>query len=454
MGHDRRPTPLALVAALTVVTVALLAGSALWLLHRIRDQYEHAYATQSVLDLGSQLAIHLAAQDCLTNTLAEPANWHQFSALVNTLYTLENGLQYVAVRRDGVVVFQEHTCDLESAGGPRALAPTRPEPGIRIDRKRINLAGASLPVITFAQDYVGEDGRTGTVEIALLKDTVTREERNPQRALRSMFQVALALILVAFGGCLGLVLWIMRRERRREQAQRAQEHLAFSGVLANGIVHDFRNPMSAVRLDTQMLQKEAGRGPEMNAERVRTLADRIRQTMDRMDKIFQEFLYLSRPVSEACQAVDLPAMLREIVEMLGPRFEQGGVRPDLRLPAEPVMAWGYPNAMRRAILNVVLNAEQFSPRGASVGISLRVTPGRAVLEILDAGPGIPAGERKRIFDLFVSSRPGGTGLGLFLARTGIAKCGGTITADNRPEGGACFRIELPLARASMIIEPG
>ena len=72
----------------------------------------------------------------------------------------------------------------------------------------------------------------------------------------------------------------------------------------------------------------------------------------------------------------------------------------------------------------------------------------AVIEVSDTGPGLPAGEEERMFEMFVTSRPEGTGLGLFLARAAVERCGGTLSGGNRPEGGACFRITLPLAPAA------
>ncbi|MFC1452136.1 sensor histidine kinase, partial [Verrucomicrobiota bacterium] len=70
------------------------------------------------------------------------------------------------------------------------------------------------------------------------------------------------------------------------------------------------------------------------------------------------------------------------------------------------------------------------------------------------GPGVPEGRRESIFEMFVSSRPGGSGLGLFLARTAVERCGGSIRAANRAEGGTCFTIRLPLAKKKATREDG
>jgi two-component system sensor histidine kinase KdpD len=103
----------------------------------------------------------------------------------------------------------------------------------------------------------------------------------------------------------------------------------------------------------------------------------------------------------------------------------------------------YPFALRRALLNVLVNALQFAPKGSEVEIALSASQGgRVIIEVRDRGPGIPPEQRKRIFDMFVTTRPEGTGLGLFLARTAIQRCGGGIEALPRLGGGTIIRVTL------------
>jgi signal transduction histidine kinase len=101
-------------------------------------------------------------------------------------------------------------------------------------------------------------------------------------------------------------------------------------------------------------------------------------------------------------------------------------------------------------LNVLVNALQFAPKGSVVDVVVAQRDSGVVTDILDRGPGIPAQQRKTIFDLFVTTRPEGTGLGLFLARTAIQRCNGTIEALPREGGGTCFRIVLPCAETQPV----
>jgi signal transduction histidine kinase len=218
-------------------------------------------------------------------------------------------------------------------------------------------------------------------------------------------------------------------------------------------VHDFRNPMSSVRLDAQMLERESRRPEGARPERLADLAGRIDHTVSRMDKVFQEFLYLARPAEEAQEPVDLAECVRECLLTLAPRLEQAGVTPAILWQAPPPRILASPFALRRALINVLLNAVQFSPAQGRIEVDARAAGNRVELDILDRGPGIPAPDRRRIFDMFVTTRPGGTGLGLFLARTAIRKCGGEIAALPREGGGACIRMTLKKADFNEIRTP-
>jgi two-component system sensor histidine kinase KdpD len=90
-----------------------------------------------------------------------------------------------------------------------------------------------------------------------------------------------------------------------------------------------------------------------------------------------------------------------------------------------------------------MNALQFAPKGSEITVSLAQQGARVVADVLDRGPGIPPEKREKVFDMFVTGRPEGTGLGLFLARTAIRRCGGDIQALAREGGGADIRISLP-----------
>ncbi len=445
MNFRRKHFPLTLITALLVMLIAGLAGSTLVLLRRMHGDSAHAAAAEAVVNQGQVMVARLSAQPAVSSTTPSGVSWDEFSRLVHNLHTLEDGLQYVSVARDGVVVFHEQTRQLDGSG-PSMPENAPPESPIDMRRELLQVGAEAIPVVVFETTVKDADGVPTVVRVALRKDTVKREEAAAGTAIASMFRLTFLTIVISFAICVLLVVWMMRREMKHEALRREQEHLAFSGMLANGIVHDFRNPMSSIRLDVQMLNRETEKGDAARPDRIGHLGERVRNTLDRMDKVFQEFLYVSRPDRDDRAPLDLVDCIRDCLEMLAPRFEKAAVTTHLDAPDSPVTVLAYDASLRRALVNILTNAEQFSPQGERVDIRVRTDGARAIVDIADNGPGIPSSMQGTAFDMFVTGRPEGTGLGLFLAKAAIERSSGNVRIiESETTQGACIRIDLPLA---------
>ena len=438
-------------AALVLLLTAGVSCFGLWYFKRSHDRAVRIMATDTVLDQGEQMADYLAEITPLCTLPLSPEQWQRLYALIDTLHAAQHNLQFVSISHKGTTLIHRQATALADFAAPPGRGTNDP-PRIRksVTQQVLELGGAEVPVMVFRREIAlpGEDGPF-EVEVGLRHTAVDQEERAAIHAVRSLFRLSVLTLATAFGACLLLIVWVVRRDRVWAERRRQEEHLAFSGMLANGIVHDFRNPMSSARLDAQMLERETRRPEGARPERLAELAGRVNRTMERMDKIFQEFLYLARPADEAHEPVDLSDCARECLETLTPRCEQAGVTAAVVWAAPPPRVLASPFALRRALLNVLLNAIQFSPPGSRVELDARATNERVELDILDRGPGIPDEDRRRIFEMFVTTRPGGTGLGLFLARTAIRKCGGEITSLPRDNGGTVIRITLDRAPAAL-----
>jgi two-component system sensor histidine kinase HydH len=447
---NRKPhQPLLVRAALVLLLAALAAGLGLGYLKRMHDRAVHTVATRTVLEQGEKIADYLTEISPFCPTPLSQEQWQLFYRLIDSLHAAQHNLQFVSLAHNGITIINRQAKPLGTGGDQtNTLRQKSGTIHASVEQQVLELGGTEVPVMVFRREvHLPDKGGLVEIEVGLRKTAVDVEERAAARAVTSLFRLSVLTVSVAFGVCLLLLIWLVRRDRLWAERRRQEEHLAFSGMLANGIVHDFRNPMSSVRLDAQMLERELRRPEGARPERLADLATRINRTIGRMDKVFQEFLYLARPMEESHEAVDLTECVRECLETLSPRCEQAGINPVLAWPTPPPRVQASPFALRRALLNVLLNALQFSPPHSQIELQYQRRHDQVELDVLDRGPGIPAAERRRIFDMFVTTRPGGTGLGLFLARTAIRKCGGEIVALPRDGGGTIIRITLPVAQA-------
>ena len=436
-------------AAAWVALIAVLASGGLFVLQRWHNQAAHQAAAQAVAERGQWLAMSLALRAASAAEAAgtegesgDTGAWREFSGLLRSVREVEGDLEFVSVHRGGVTLFQEHADEAGASADEGEFHFAGP---VTIGRQLLSAGESPIPVVTFTVAVTNPRAESVSLELGMRRRAVEREEWPATSAIESMYRLSLATMGGCFAVCLALVVGMVRREERREHARRREEHLAFSGMLATGIVHDFRNPMSSLRLDAQMLEKETGRGTESRPERMAELAGRMRHTLDRMEKVFQEFLVLARPGEEPATLLDLGACAKESLEMLAPRFEAAGVASALSMMEGEGFIRASQAAVKRALLNVMLNATQHAGPGGRVTVEVSRVAARIRLDVCDTGPGIPKEERERVFEMFYTTRPQGTGLGLFLARTAIEKNGGSLVVAE-PEGpGARLRMEFPMA---------
>ncbi|MCS6798125.1 MAG: ATP-binding protein [Myxococcota bacterium] len=233
-------------------------------------------------------------------------------------------------------------------------------------------------------------------------------------------------------------------EALRTKARLIQtERLAAIGRMAAHVTHEVRNPLTSIGLNVEMLEEEMREaGPE-----VRALIGAIQREIDRLTAITEEYLRLARLPTPHLGLESPASLIAEVAAFVRREMTAAGV--DLEIDIDPDVP---PVAvdegqMRQALVNLLRNAREASRPGDRVVVQARRAPGGgALLRVLDEGPGVPAGDRERIFDLFYTTKEGGTGLGLPLTQQIVAAHGGAIRCLEGPAGrGATFEIELPPA---------
>jgi signal transduction histidine kinase len=429
---------LLVLAATLVCGVAFLASLNLWYLRKLKSEDVHITAAQAVLDLGVAITRHVSSQAALSSP---DDSWRSLQQLLRGLKEVEPSLQYVSITEGDVTLFHE---DLSRVG--LGGSTNNPVGDIIVGRRLLATDAEVVPVLTFTTPVPGSSSAPARrLQLALKKEAVSHREAQAAGVLTLMFRLSLMTVAVAFLLAILLITWILRHEMAFQQRQRDSEHLTFAGILANGIIHDVRNPMSSLRLDIQMLQKEADKGGGANVDRVRELTERARRTIDRLDAVMREFLFVSKPEGPVLEPVDVNACVRDSIDLLQPRFERAGIKLQVDLDSSGPVISGQDVGLKRAITNVLTNANQVSPEGGLVAVSTVRSGGLVRIIVEDEGRGVSPREAPRIFDMFVSGTPGGIGLGLYLARVAVEKLSGSIAVENRPVKGARFIITLPCA---------
>jgi signal transduction histidine kinase len=230
-------------------------------------------------------------------------------------------------------------------------------------------------------------------------------------------------------------------ERIGNQLQ-VSERLAALGRVTAGVAHEVKNPLNSMRLWLEVLK--ANMPVELEAQQAVKMLD---SEIDRLDRAVKTFLNFTKPVEFKLEETDLRILLDEVLDAARLAISRAGVELRVDLPSEfpPVLVDH--QLMHQAVLNLLLNACDFTSPGGQITLGLRRSGESAVISVADSGAGISAEDKKKIFQLFFTTRPGGTGIGLANTFRFVQLHNGRIEFDSEVGRGTTFRVELPLARS-------
>jgi len=214
------------------------------------------------------------------------------------------------------------------------------------------------------------------------------------------------------------------------------------------VSHELRTPLTAIRGYVDALLEG-----DTSADETKRFLDIILRHALRMERLVKDLLRLARldagqEVLETT-ACDLAALVQAVAGDLQPQLvaRQQSVAADIAADAGPLRA--DPGKLHDVLRNLIANASTYSPEGSTVRVRAVRAGGRVVIDVMDEGPGIPDEDLGRVFERFYrvdKSRardPGGTGLGLSIVKHLVELHGGSVSAGNRPDGGAQFTVSLP-----------
>ncbi len=225
--------------------------------------------------------------------------------------------------------------------------------------------------------------------------------------------------------------------------------LAALGRLTSGVAHEVKNPLNAMTIHLELLKGKlmarARSGEDTAAgdpalDHVAIIGNEIK----RLDQVVQGFLKFMRPEDLRLQPVEVDTLLQEIAKIVEPDAASTGVRVQVECPASVPDVHGDPGSLRQALLNLSINACQAMTHGGTLRLAARAASRRRVeIVVEDTGSGIKPTEMPRIFDLYFTTKNGGSGIGLSMVYRTVQMHDGDIEVQSTVGTGTTFRILLP-----------
>ena len=293
---------------------------------------------------------------------------------------------------------------------------------------------------------LGKESR-GVLRVGLSMERVNQIVEADQRNI-----LFFSLLLLVFGG-VGIS-FIYRMENRhlarmREMEAKIQqsERLSSLANLAAGVAHEIRNPLNAIGMAIQRLQREFAPEQEAQQKEYNRFTDVLRGEVGRVNKIIEQFLFFARPARLELQAVQVREILKDLLLLCQEAAGQQRVTLEEEIEANLPPLMLDRQRIHEALWNLVNNGLQAMPEGGRLRLTAQRFEGKEVLiKIVDTGEGIPRENLGKIFDYYFTTKEKGMGLGLPLAHKIIQEHGGAIEVKSEVGKGTRFLVHLPIPR--------
>jgi signal transduction histidine kinase len=236
---------------------------------------------------------------------------------------------------------------------------------------------------------------------------------------------------------------LVRLQKAQDSMMRS-ERLAAVGTLASGLAHEVRNPLNSISLQLVLLKRRLTKMEEgpLRGE-IASLIETTHNEIERLNQLVEEFLSLSSIDRLSLRESDPEALIRDVVELMAPLARERDVEISQDLEGKLPQVTLDREKMKQVLINLVRNAIEAMPDGGALVVSSRASDGAVILGVADTGLGIEPG--LDLFGFFTTTKAGGTGLGLPIARSIIEAHGGDLSYKSQPGRGSTFLIKLRAA---------
>lgn len=228
----------------------------------------------------------------------------------------------------------------------------------------------------------------------------------------------------------------------------AEEKRRLLSRLLARLAHEIRNPLSSLDIHVQLLDEDLAHTAPQIKEKLAGRLEIIHGELQRLEGLVKKFLRLAGPSALDLAPVELPLVAEHVCELLRPEAKARGIDVTLQTADGLPRVTGDAGQLTQALLNLVINALQAIDQQGRIDVRLSQAGDALVLQVQDTGPGLAPERLGTIFEPYYTTKPEGSGLGLWIVQQIITAHGGTIQAATAPAGGAIFTAHLPLVSES------
>jgi signal transduction histidine kinase len=236
---------------------------------------------------------------------------------------------------------------------------------------------------------------------------------------------------------------------RIEDEIELSRRLAAIGRLTSGVAHEVKNPINAIVVHLEVLRQKL---KEIDPDTRRHM-DVIGSEIQRLDRVVQTLVDFTRPVDLRLNEMDLRRMVEDVVLLASPAAEQHKVHIERQAGKDPLPVRMDADLVKQALLNIVLNGVQAMPEGGNLRLAVRREGDGALITVRDQGAGIPEDIRDKVFNLYFTTKKGGSGIGLAMAYRVVQLHHGTVEFISVTGQGTTFYLRFPLADSAGANEP-
>lgn len=378
----------------------------------------------------------------------DPAQRERMLSLIKSYVREEQALTIFTLIEDGRAAYYIDSGQHEM--GDLALSPLPPDqtpPGIDPANPVLPPRLGEEEDIALPLGISGQGGpATFGIAYRMSPERLASALKGTSRDITRVSWLLLGLLLfLLLAGIVSLARVLAHLVTLHDEANRL-DRLAYVGTLAAGLAHEIRNPLNAMNINLNLIEDDLGTASHADPA-TRDLVTSVKSEIHHLNKIVENFLAYARPTRRLGETVDIGRAVGEAIAVLQPEFDARCVEALLGELPEGAQVEIDPTALHQTLINLLLNAAQAMDKpDRRVTISGQSDGHRVDVTIADTGRGIPPEELSSIFEVFFTTKPGGSGLGLSTARRVIEDSGGEITVDSVAGQGTRVTVTLPIAR--------